>query len=89
MMLGIFVDTVEENRISLQDFDASDLEDLISKVHMMKGMTGNLSLTPLFDGYMDALSLLRDNKPKEAKTELEKILPAQQKIIECIVKNRT
>lgn len=89
MMLGIFVDTVAENRISLQDFEANDLEDLISRVHMMKGMTGNLSLTPLFDGYMDALSLLRDNKPKEARAAMEKILPTQQKIIECIEKNRT
>ena len=87
-MLGIFVDSVNESKISLEDFEKDDLEGLIGQVHMMKGMTGNLSITPLFEGYMKALGLLRDNKPKEAKEEMEKVLPVQQKIIECIEGHR-
>lgn len=89
MMLGIFVDTVNETPISLKDFEGNDLEDLASRVHTMKGMTGNLSLTPLFDGYVEMLGLLRGGKPKEARVVMEKVLPIQQKIMECIEKNRT
>lgn len=89
MMLGIFVDTVNDDQISLEDFDGNNLEKLASQVHMMKGMTGNLSLTPIADGYVEVLGLLRDNKPKEAKAEMEKLLPIQEKIMECIEKHRT
>lgn len=88
MTLGIFVDTVNENRIALEDFAKDDLEDLIGQVHMMKGMTGNLSITPLYEGYMEVLGLLRGNKPKEAKAAMEKVLPVQEKIVECIAKHR-
>ncbi len=88
MMLGMFVDTVNENHISLEDFDKGDSEDLTRRVHILKGMTGNLSLTPLFDGYMQALGLLREHKPGEAKAVVEKILPIQAKIVECIEKNK-
>ena len=87
-MLGIFVDTVNETKINLEDFKKDNLEDLIGQVHMMKGMTGNLSITPLFEGYMEVLVLLRDNKPKEAGAAMEKLLPIQQKIVECIESHR-
>ncbi|MBD5550906.1 MAG: hypothetical protein HDQ96_06995 [Lachnospiraceae bacterium] len=83
-MLGIFVDTVNENKINLEDFAKDNVEDLIGQVHMMKGMTGNLSITPLFNGYMEVLGLLRDGKPKEAGVAMEKVLPVQEKIVECI-----
>lgn len=89
MMLGIFVDTVYENKILIEDFEKDNLEDLIGQVHMMKGMTGNLSIMPLYDGYMEVLGLLRDNRPKEAREALVKLLPIQQKIVECIEKHKT
>lgn len=89
MMLGVFVDTVNENPISLEDFAGDDLEELINRVHMMKGMTGNLSLTPLFNSYVEILGLLRENRPKEGQAVMEKLVPVQLKIIECIEKNRT
>ncbi|MCM1135445.1 MAG: hypothetical protein NC400_07695 [Clostridium sp.] len=88
MMLGMFIDTVNENHISLEDFDAGDTEDLARRVHVLKGMTGNLSLTPVFDGYVEILGLLRGGKPKEAKVIMEKLLPVQAKIIECIQRNQ-
>lgn len=87
-MLGIFVDTLNESRVSLEDFDTDDVEGLAGRVHTMKGMTGNLSLIPLYDGYMKALGLLRENKVQEARNEMEKLLPIQSKIIECIENNR-
>ena len=83
MMLGIFVDTVKESGVSLKDFETNDIEELAGRVHMMKGMTGNLSITPLFEGYMKVLGLLRENKLAEARVEMEKVVPVQEKIVEC------
>ncbi len=88
MMLGMFVDTVNESHIAPDDFDKNDRDELIRHVHILKGMTGNLSLTPLYEGYMEMLGLLRSEKPAEAKAVMEKILPIQQKIIECIEKHK-
>ena len=88
MMLGMFVDTVNENPISLEDFDQKDTDELAKRVHILKGMTGNLSLAPLFDGYVDILGMLRAGKAKDAKVVMERILPIQLKIIECIVNHR-
>lgn len=84
MMLGMFVDAVNSNPISPEDYDGDDLEALIKSVHMLKGVTGNLGLAPLFQGYNQSLILLRDNQPAPAKKEYEKLLPIQTKIIECI-----
>lgn len=88
MMLGMFVDTVNESPIALEDFDQNDTEELAKRVHILKGMTGNLSLTPLFDGYVEILGMLRAGRAGEAKAVMEKIMPAQSKIMECIVNNR-
>ena len=88
MMLGMFVDSVVNNPIQAEDFDKGDLDGLIKQVHTIKGVTGNLALTPLFDGYNQALTLLRAGKPKEAKAEYVKLLPAQTDIIDCIKRNR-
>lgn len=84
MMLGMFIDMINDANIKLEDFDSSNLDDLIKNVHTLKGTTGNLSLTPLFEGYMETLGLLRDNKPKEAKAVYEKMLPVQSDILDCI-----
>jgi len=88
MMLGMFVDTVNETPISLEDFDQNDTEELAKRVHILKGMTGNLSLTPLFDGYVEILGLLRNGRSKEGRAVMERMLPIQSKIMECIVNHR-
>ena len=84
MMLGMFVDAVGTTPISPEEFSGSDLDELIRKVHTLKGTTGNLSLTPLFDAYMKTLELLRGGKSAEAKAVFEQMLPVQEKIISCI-----
>lgn len=84
MMLAMFIDSVNDNPIELADFDADDLEVLTSRVHILKGLTGNLEMTPLFTGYVQALDLLRMNQPGEALKEYERLLPVQEAIIECI-----
>ena len=88
MMLGMFVDSVRDNPVQAEDFDKGDLDELIKQVHTLKGVTGNLALTPLYDGYNQALTLLRAGKPKEAKAEYEKLAPVQTNILDCIKRNR-
>ena len=84
MMLSMFIDTVNDNPIESADFDADDLETLIGRVHTLKGLSGNLEMTPLFTGYVQALELLRMDQPKEALKEYERLLPVQEAIIGCI-----
>lgn len=86
-MLGMFIDKVNDNQIAMEDFEAEDLDVLISRVHILKGLTGNLAMTPLFTGYLQMLDLLRTGRPREAAKEYERILPVQVTIIECINRN--
>lgn len=89
MMLGMFLDSVRDNPVSPSDFDGANLEELIKRIHLLKGVTGNLALTPLFDGYNQSLILLRAEKPAQAKAEFIKLLPAQEKIIDCIQRHKS
>ena len=89
MTLDMFLDSVDENPIELTDFDADDLETLIGRVHILKGLTGNLEMTPLFAGYMQALDLLRLNQPGKARKEYEQLLPVQEAIIKPFPGNRS
>lgn len=89
MMLGMFLSAVEEHSVAPADFDAEDLDGLIKKIHALKGITGNLALTPLFDGYTKTLELLRAERPAEGRAAYEKLLPAQAAMIECIQRHQT
>ena len=60
------------------------LEPLIEKVHMLKGTAGNLSLTPIFNGYNRTLELLREGQPGKARAEFEAMRPVQEKLMDCI-----
>lgn len=88
MMLGMFQGTVEENAISLDDFDAGDLEELTKKVHSLKGITGNLALTPLFEGYTRVLGQLRAGQAQEGKAGYQNLLPVQTAFIDCIQRHQ-
>lgn len=83
-MLVMFVEAVKEPEVRKEDFDVNDLDELIRQIHMLKGIAGNLSLTPLFEAYTETLGLLRENRPKEAKATFEGLLPVQMQIVECI-----
>ncbi len=84
-MLGKFLDAVGNSNV-MACFEAGDLETAVSKAHNLKGVTGNLSITPLYKGYTDVVALLRAGKPDEARQALEDILPIQEKIVACIKK---
>lgn len=84
-LLGVFVKTMNENIVD-PDFDTADCKETIERVHTIKGTAGNLSLTPIYEAYAEALNLLRSEKAEEAKTVLEGVLPVQKQILECIEK---
>ncbi len=68
------------------DFDANDYGEVLEKAHALKGATGNLSLTPLYQAYTDIVALLREGKPEEARKILIDVQPVQQEIIDAINK---
>lgn len=84
MMLDMFVSAIDTTPIQPEDFDGGALDDLIGKVHTLKGTTGNLSIQPLFTRYTQSLGLLREGKPAEAKAVYQELLPIQEQILECI-----
>lgn len=85
-MLGKFPAAVKDADVSAH-FDAKDYDGAVSAAHTLKGVTGNLSLTPLFTAYTDIVALLRAGEPDKAEAILNDILPEQEKIIACIESN--
>lgn len=84
MMLGMFVSSVAENPISPDDFDTGSVDDLIKRVHTLKGITGNLAITPLFNSYTEVLGLLRAGDVVQAKKLFTALLPVQKDVLDCI-----
>jgi len=64
--------------------EKDDIQTAISNAHTIKGVTGNLSLTPLFTNYTQIVDLLRANKVEEAKELYIATIPIQQNIVEII-----
>lgn len=85
-LLGTFVKSTEANYIT-PDFDESDLTSAIEKTHAIKGTSGNLSITPIYEEYSKIVDLLRKDDPKQAKSVLGDVLPVQEQIIACIKKH--
>jgi HPt (histidine-containing phosphotransfer) domain-containing protein len=84
MMLGMFLDSVQDNPVSPKDFMGEEQEELIKRVHTLKGVAGNLAITPLFKGYTRTLEFLRAGQPKQAQEEYERISLLQEEILACI-----
>ena len=85
-MFGSFVKMINKSLVD-PDFDANDYQDVIEKTHAIKGATGNLSITPLYEAYSKIVSLLREDKPEEAREVLKNILPVQAEIVSRIEKH--
>ena len=79
-MFGSFVKMINKSLVD-PDFDANDYQEVIEKTHAIKGATGNLSITPLYEGYSKIVSLLREDKPEEAREILKNILPVLKSIL--------
>lgn len=83
-MLGMFVDVVGKNPIQAEDFDCENCEELIRRVHMLKGTAGNLAIRPLFVQYTEILNLLREGRQGEAKAAFVQVGEIQDRVIDCI-----
>lgn len=79
--------TIEANPV-MEFIDAGDIATAIEKAHTLKGVLGNLSVTPLYKAYTEIVDLLRQGNPDKAKEILEGCLPTQEKVIACIEKNQ-
>ena len=88
-MLGTsFIKLMHDTPIEIEDFDCEDCTELIEKTHALKGASGNLSVTPIYDAYTEIVNLLRQGNPGEARVIFEKILPVQTEIIQCIERHK-
>ncbi len=70
----------------LSFMDAGDYSTAVANAHTIKGVAGNLSLTPLYTAYTEIVNLLRADKPDEARKVLVDILPVQEQMVSCIKK---
>ena len=84
-LLGTFVKSIKGQAVS-PDFDSNDYEDVKEKAHALKGTSGNLSITPVYEAYTEIMNLLRAGRPDEAKQLIAKIIPVQEQIVSCIEK---
>lgn len=84
-MVKRFVESAETVRVA-EFLEAGDIETAKANAHNLKGVTGNLSLTPLFLGYSEIMTLLRSDDTEQAKQKLAALLPVQDEIVACIRK---
>lgn len=63
---------------------SGDIKTAIANAHTLKGVTGNLSITPLYTAYTEIVRLLREDENEKALAALADILPVQENIIDCI-----
>ena len=64
--------------------ECGDVDAAVKYAHTLKGVTGNLSLTPLFNAYTVTVDSLRAGCIAKAQHALEGIADIQRKIIACI-----
>ena len=69
------------------NFDSENYQDVIEVAHAIKGAAGNLSITPLYEGYGEIVDLLRKGEPEQAREILVKLLPVQEQILGVIEKH--
>lgn len=75
-----------DSSIVKPDFDCHNYADITEAAHDIKGASGNLSVTPVYEAYTEIVRLLRAEQPEQAKEVLERIMPIQTEIVNCIKK---
>ena len=84
-MLKKFPKTVENSPV-LTYAQSEDYETATSNAHALKGVTGNLSLTPLYDRYTRIVDMYRESHFDQANSLLTETLELQQKFLDVINK---
>ncbi len=82
-MLVKLKDVIKDSAVRT-DFDGDDYSDVMEAAHAIKGASGNLAVTPIYEFYSEFVKLLREQQPEQARKLLEKELPVQNAIIDCI-----
>jgi HPt (histidine-containing phosphotransfer) domain-containing protein len=85
-MLGKLPKNVRELEV-MPCLTTQDYDKALQNAHTLKGVMGNLSVTPLYNGYSEIVTLLRANDPEKATDTLKSILPIQDTIISRIENN--
>lgn len=65
-------------------FASGDTTDAMEKAHALKGVTGNLSITPLYEAYTKIVDYLRAGKSDQAKAVFDEMTAVQEKVMDCI-----
>lgn len=78
-------DSISQQEV-LPFIDSGDIETATRNAHTIKGVTGNLSITPLYKNYTEIVNLLRAGKVDEARKLYVETVPVQEKFIEIIKK---
>lgn len=84
-MLGKFTSELANHEV-MPYLESGDLQTAVTNAHTLKGLTGNLSVTPLYKAYTEIVALLRGNEPEKAKQLMADTLPIQSEIVACIEK---
>lgn len=80
--------TEELGRLEVLPYlEDGNYELAFQNAHTLKGVTGNLGVTPLFNGYSEVVAALRAQDYDKAKSTMAALLPVQQQIVSCINEN--
>lgn len=61
--------------------DAGDLDEAFEYSHALKGVIGNLALTPMFDTISELTELLRSKKPGDYQKMFQKVLDQRARLL--------
>lgn len=84
-MLIKFLDMLKSSADRL-NFENNSIPDIIEAAHAIKGTSGNLSVTPIYEAYSEIVRLLREDQPEQVNAILTNIIPLQTEIMNCIEK---
>lgn len=71
----------------MEYLESDDYDKALENAHTLKGVTGNLSITPLYNAYTEIVSFLREGEHEKAKNRMKETAPLQEEIIRCIESN--
>lgn len=78
---------IEEKPVTVE-LIKEDPARAVEYAHALKGVFGNLSVTPLYEAYSKIVSSLRDNKIDDAANTMKDILLTQKRILAIIEKHK-
>ena len=82
-MLKKFPKAIDDNPV-LPLLEQGSFNEAIAPAHTLKGVAGNLSLTPLYKGYTKVVDDLRSGNNESAFETYKQLLPVQQAMREKI-----